>query len=145
MRIKQEHSTTSDYEMRKIFNKYYNQYNDLFWKKSGENPTLNQVRGKVVILSDIYSLNDYGINYRNISVQDEYHLNTNWDLYSKWQKIKNFALEVNNRTSKLNINYLSGSGASTTRLSFGISIPAFIISIKRLPAISSPIGCIVFS
>lgn len=140
MRIKQEQSSTSDNEMRKIFNKYYYQYKNLFWQKSGNNPTLNEVRGKVVLLSDIYSLNDYGINYRDIFVQDDYNLNTNWDLYSKWEKIKKFAFDANNRKSSLNINHLSGSGGSmpyfvasghsspqtnASRLATGLTEPAF--------------------
>ncbi|WP_250278701.1 phosphatidylinositol-specific phospholipase C domain-containing protein [[Clostridium] colinum] len=144
MRIKQEQSSSSDEKMLQIFSKYYSKYNNLFWKKEDrdtENPTLDEVRGKVVILSDVLSLNYYGINYRDISVQDVYHLNTNWELYSKSEKIKKFALDINNNSnSTLSINYLSASGGvfpyfvasgharpqtNSPHLSTGLTTPAF--------------------
>ena len=59
MRIKQENSSVSDEEMWELFDKFDEQYENLFWNRSlvdYDNPTLDEVRGKVVILSDIWGL-----------------------------------------------------------------------------------------
>lgn len=126
MRLKQEQSSASDTQMRQRFNIYYDRYRDLFYKGGSDNPTLGAMRGKCVILSDVLSLNSYGINYRDLNVQDSYHLNTNWDLYSKWLKVKNHINTTNNATnSDIYMNYLNGSGGS---------FPYFVASGHSAPA-----------
>lgn len=113
MRLKQEQSSASDNEMRQRFNVYYNRYRDLFYKGGSDNPTLGEMRGKCVILSDVWSLNDLGINYRDLNVQDSYNLVSNWDLYSKWEKVKRQINAANQSTNTdIYMNYLSGSGGS---------------------------------
>jgi len=144
MRIKQEHTSESDGRMMALFNDYYAKYQDLFWKSeysaTPSNPSLAELRGKIVILSDVYSIRQ-GMSYRDIHKQDEYHLSTNWDLYGKWERIREH-LETRNRgdPDSLYMNYLSGSGgvypyfvasghsSSDTygsRLSTGLTEPGF--------------------
>lgn len=144
MRIKQEHTSESDGRMMALFNDYYAKYQDLFWKSeysaTPSNPSLAELRGKIVILSDVYSIRQ-GMSYRDIHKQDEYHLSTNWDLYGKWERIREH-LETTNRgdPDSLYMNYLSGSGgvfpyfvasghsSSDTygsRLSTGLTEPGF--------------------
>lgn len=110
MRVKQEDSSKSDAEMKNLFNQYLNRYPNLFSNVNSSNATLGEVRGKVVIVSDVASI--AGVSYRGIDKQDDYHLSTNWDLYSKWEKIKNQLYRANNGKydDKMYLNYLSGSG-----------------------------------
>lgn len=124
MKFSQENSSASDNDMRRVFLTYYNRYKDIFYRGSNDtNPTLGECRGKIVLLSNVLSLNDLGLNYRKVNVQDDYHLNTNWDLYSKWTKIKNFANSIT--SDKLNLNHLSGNGGA---------MPYFVASGHSNPA-----------
>lgn len=117
MRFKQEDSSASDDQMKKLFSQYYNEYESIFWKpkqsENSQNPQLRELRGKVVLVSDVLSITE-GLNYRNIRTQDNYHLNTNWDLYTKWNRVKDQLNTANNQSSNNTIymNYLSGSGGS---------------------------------
>lgn len=150
MRFSQEESSASDYDMKKLFDKYYNKYNDIFYKGGSQNPTVGEIRGKLVLISNVLSLNRYGINYRNIDKQDIYNLNTNWDLYSKWENIRNQINNSNNTSNyeKIYMNYLSGSGGSfpyfvasghsspgtsDDRLSTGLTEPGFWYKYKEFP------------
>ncbi|EMF0039992.1 phosphatidylinositol-specific phospholipase C [Enterococcus hirae] len=114
MRFSQEYSSADDNSMKQLFDKYYNRYRDLFYSGKSNNPRVGDIRGKLVLISNVLSLNQYGLNYRYFNKQDDYHLSTNWDLYSKWQKIKDQLLVANGRLLQNNIyiNYLSGSGGS---------------------------------
>ncbi|MGM0209120.1 1-phosphatidylinositol phosphodiesterase [Enterococcus sp. DIV0421] len=143
MRVKQENSNASDPEMWKLFDQYDNKYKGLFWNYSFsriDNPKLGDVRGKVVILSDIWGLKQ-GMPYSMLPKQDKYHLSTNWDLYSKWQYIREEIDLANTLEDNLiHLNYLSGSGGvfpyfvasghinpgtRSDRLSTGLTEPTF--------------------
>lgn len=114
LRVKQENSSASDAQMKVAFDSYYNRYKSMFYQENNYNPTVKQLRGKAVLLSDVASLHQYGIPYNNLDKQDSYHLNSNWDLYSKWEKVRvQFNKSNDNRTnSTIYMNYLSGSGGS---------------------------------
>lgn len=144
MRIKQEHTRASDAEMFTLFEKYHKKYASLFWdpmtSSNGYNPTLKEIRGKIVLLPDVLSI-EHGINYRSVVVQDEYRLKTNWDLYKKWEAIKRHINQANTTGRDfIFMNYLSGSGGSfpyfvasghtrpatgAARLSTGLTEPGF--------------------
>ncbi|XCB29033.1 phosphatidylinositol-specific phospholipase C [Arcanobacterium hippocoleae] len=143
MRVKQEHSRVPDKSMWDLFAKYDQAYPGLFWNRSlnnTDNPTLGQVRGKVVVLSDIWGLSQ-GISYARLPKQDNYHLTTNWDLYSKWSDVKQEIYRANSdRSGKIHLNHLSGSGGAfpyfvasghsnpetnASRLSTGYTTPGF--------------------
>lgn len=111
MRFKQENTSASDAQMKDLFEKYYTKYSNLFYNYHGGIPTLGEVRGKVLILSDVLSITR-GINYRTLVTQDDYNLTTNWDLYSKWEKVKNHLDKTSKGGNALYLNYLSGSGGS---------------------------------
>lgn len=144
MRFKQEHTRASNEEMLSLFYTYHDKYKHLFWdpfeSQNSYDPLLKEVRGKIVLLSDVRSIYQ-GIAYTNAKIQDKYHLNTNWDLYKKWEYVKE-TLEHANQINghRFVINYLSGSGgsfpyfvasghvtASTygSRLSTGLTEPLF--------------------
>lgn len=88
-----------------------------FWNTSSSTyiPKLDQVLGKVVILQD-YSGGVTGIRYSRFNIQDDYSVNTNWDLYDKWLKVKSHLQNANRNpgSSRGYINYLSASGGSFT-------------------------------
>lgn len=133
MRVKQEKTSASDVEMKKLFDTYYSRYNDLFWKpqqsSNRNNPTMGELRGKVLLLPDVWSLRDYGIDYREVDKQDNYEVPVNWDLYRKWEYIKAFLHKTNNSSKDvLRINYLNGSAKT------GVVFPYFVASGHSSPA-----------
>ena len=116
IRFKQENTSANDDEMKALFDKYMEEFGYLFWNpeesENPENPALDELRGKICMISDVLSITN-GLNYRDLAVQDNYHLKTNWRLYDKWEQIKehmNFADADNG--DAIFLNYLSGSGGS---------------------------------
>jgi 1-phosphatidylinositol phosphodiesterase len=75
------------------------------------NPTLGQIRGKIVVLQQFTSSvgRVYGIPYANFNPQDDYGLNSIWDLYSKWQEVKNHLAAAASDPNGAYINFLSAS------------------------------------
>lgn len=129
----------STYTWEQVFAAYYgsSQWSSFFFnpqKADGTrnlNPTLGQIRGKIVVLQDFTSSvgNVYGIPWGNFNKQDDYSLGTNWDLYSKWQAVKN---QLNAAASDPNgayINFLSGSGGA---------FPYFVASGKSSSGTNDP-------
>lgn len=85
----------------------------IFDGSRNSNPTLKQARGQVIILSDYTGQKWKSIPYRTgASIQDNNYLNTNWDLYSKWEKVKEHLNKTNKQKNNGTryINYLTGSG-----------------------------------
>lgn len=131
MRLKQENSSASDPQMKAVFDTYYERYQNLFWKPTGEkDPTLGSMRGKLVLLSDVLSLNLYGLNYRDLDTQDYYDLGTNWDLYTKWEKVKAHAKKVDVMNSGVTLNHLSAGSAGV--------MPYFVASGHSSPQTGAP-------
>lgn len=77
MRLKQEKSTLGDDQLNQEFQKYFNRFDDIIWENNSNitNPTLGEIRGKVVILRNFDgSLNEkIGLQYPgNMDIQDQY-------------------------------------------------------------------------
>lgn len=87
----------------------------IFDGSNSKNPKLGEVRGQIILLADYSGSRWREIPYRDsTSIQDNNYLATNWDLYSKWEKVKEH-LDRANKTKGYglrNINYLTGSGGS---------------------------------
>lgn len=77
MRVKQEKSSVSDFEFKKTFFSYVNRYPSLFWNdRQNKNPKLGDIRGKVVVLYNVWGL-DFGLNYStDFDIQDNYDTNS---------------------------------------------------------------------
>ena len=109
------------------------------------NPLLEKVRGKIVLLADY---DNSGNRWKTIpyaqgaNIQDSNYLSNNWDLYSKWEKVKNHLnlTRFRKNDSTRYINFLSGyggalpyfvasghvsSGTGDARLSTGLTEPGF--------------------
>jgi 1-phosphatidylinositol phosphodiesterase len=112
---------------------YASKYPGLIWGYDDNNPTLGQVRGKVVILQDFlpggYPL--VGIPWGLAVIQDAYKLENNWDLYNKWEKVYNhLGVALVGDKERICINFLSGSTGS---------FPYFVASGKSSPGNSAPL------
>jgi 1-phosphatidylinositol phosphodiesterase len=149
MRVKEE-KTGLPVKFEEIFrDTYWNNkdYKDFMWKGQQLNPTLGEIRGKIVILQDfarwqcpeplspgapVSSIHpDYGICYNSFDIQDSFKLQG----YAKWVGVKAYLDRANkgfdaglNRDAKY-INYLSAVGAD----SIGIPRPWFVASGHRNP------------
>ncbi|MPQ43299.1 phosphatidylinositol-specific phospholipase C [Clostridium tarantellae] len=146
MRIRQEYTKEPSNIFVALIKKFLNnpKYSNYLYKNIwNNNPTLGELRGKIIILQDFSGLVK-GLDYSYFNIQDDYYLLTNWDLYSKWEKVKAHLLKANEsfskRENKSFINYLSGSGGcfpyfvasghsssspNSPRLSTGLTEPGF--------------------
>lgn len=163
MRVKEEHTAAdSTLSFAEIFNNYANdpRYSAFFWRGTDANVTLDAVRGKIVVMRDFgggtFGL-PYGDNNGTFHIQDAYSVTTNWDLYGKWQHVKNQLHNANGRQNgaRFYMNYLSASGGSfpyfiasghvtsgttASRLSTGLTTPAFKNYYPDFPRVSCFIG-----
>lgn len=110
------------------FNSILGKYQGILWRGNADatfqNPPLDQVRGKVILLKDFpatpATINSYGMKWSapGFVIQDKYNFVSNWDLYPKWELVlSNWNSSVTNANTpeaagKGYINFLSGSGAS---------------------------------
>lgn len=144
MRIKSEHTEEGNTrEFYETFEWYRSQYPSLFWSPGdSDNPALGEVRGKVVVLKNFNSFEDYGINWPSAlgkatgagaddrGVQDWYALTTNWDLYEKWTYVRDHLKRARDGDSnQLYFNWLSAA--------YG-SFPYFVASGHSNPATGAP-------
>lgn len=136
MRVKQEYSSESNEVFNNTLRGYMEKYPEFFWDSQDgriTNPKLKEIRGKIVILRDVGGSN-IGISYsQEFYKQDNYSLSTNWDLYAKWESVKEHLQSANQHYQwgyeyKF-INYLSGSGGS---------FPYFVASGHSSPGTSAP-------
>jgi 1-phosphatidylinositol phosphodiesterase len=164
MRVKEEHTPADNTRtFGETFDWYLNTYGGWkhIWKPTSSNPTLGEVRGKIVILPQGFG-SEYGLAYSNFDKQDDYKLTTNWDLYAKWQKVKAQLVKANKAkgSGEYFINYLSGStgsfpyfvasghsspGTSAPRLATGLTTPGWNSSYPNFPRTSCFIGICTIS
>lgn len=94
---------------------YYNNpsYSNYFWKGSSNNPTLNEVRGKIVVASNFPTDGKrFGIPYSQFNNQDQYEIDDTPDsMYGKWEAVGNQLKAAHaNSGQSLFLNHLSGNG-----------------------------------
>lgn len=114
-RLKEEHTANTNVtqSLAQIFDSYMQRYASVYLKSPRNTVTLGEARGKFIVLSNISSLNPYGLNYANFDIQDDYSLTTNWELHEKYQKVRRQLLRAAAGSSDtFYVNYLSGSGGS---------------------------------
>jgi 1-phosphatidylinositol phosphodiesterase len=148
MRVREEmNGLGNTISFEDAFKIYWTRYSHVFWQNPNHetNPTLGEMRGKVVVLRNFTANGSYGLDYGSFHAQDNYNLNTNWDLYNKWTEVKNQLEQANavgtycainicvtadpgNKNIQM-INYLSGAT--------GV-FPYFVASGKSSPGTSAP-------
>jgi 1-phosphatidylinositol phosphodiesterase len=129
-RLKHEYNEESNSQDKSVtLNEYLKSYKRFF---STNNPrtTLDEARGKFIIMSDDENFHFRGINYDTFDIQDQYHLSSNWDLYRKWEQVRNQLYRAKDGDpDTFYLNYLSGSGGS---------FPYFVASGHSNPGTSAP-------
>lgn len=117
MRLKEEHDAESGAKsFEEIFKRYKNDYSTLFWTPTSQNPTLDVIRGKIVLLQDFSASQNFGIQYSSLNIQDQYDVtgsSTPDAMYSKWTAVKNHLTRANSNKEQIYLNYLSGTGGSS--------------------------------
>lgn len=124
-------NNTNTYE--NAFLSVYNKYKSYFWVGDYNSiPFLGNVRGKIVILQSFSGGEKYGYRWRNATIQDEYTIKNNWDLYNKWTKVKNFLNQTlsSRGGNGFYINFLSASGGS---------FPYFVVSGQSSSQTNAPL------
>jgi 1-phosphatidylinositol phosphodiesterase len=159
MRVKQE-KTDLPGKFEEIFrDTYWNNkaYKDYMWRGQVLNPTLGEMRGKIVVLQDfarwqcptpeypsdpVSSIHpQYGICYNSFDIQDEFKVPGLEALYTKWLFVKahldlaNTGFDTGRNKETKFMNYLSGVGIP---LSLGFPHPYFVASGHINPATKSP-------
>lgn len=133
-RLREDHSanTNNTRSMEETLKFYLAQYPSRFLKTNDLGITLGEARGKFILLANMTEFNKYGLRYGDdFDIQDDYNLSTNWDLYSKWEKVKGHMYKaVAGSPERFYVNYLSGSGK--------VVFPYFVASGHSSPGTSAP-------
>ncbi|MCL1142353.1 phosphatidylinositol-specific phospholipase C [Shewanella gaetbuli] len=137
VRVKKEHTELNNSRsFEETFKAYAENYADIIWDiwspVFNTNPNVEEVRGKIIFLQDFKSkFSIFGANYHGFNIQDNFHLRTNWDLYSKWEGVKtHIELANNNRYGYSGyINQLAGNTGS---------FPYFVASGHSSPSNNAP-------
>ena len=114
MRMQQEHGNESAAVLNELLADYVARpwYADLFYQGGSKNPTVGELRGKILVLAQGLKVPG-ALNYYSVNCQDFFEFTTNWDLYKKWELIKEQLLAANrDSSSKLYMNHLSGAHGS---------------------------------
>lgn len=119
MRVKEEYNPTNNTRsFAETFHLRYwenEKYKDYLWKfthwTSILNPTLGEIRGKIVILPNFPNTRTYGIPYNSFTIQDHYNLGSNHELYDKWLRVQKHLEEADKGRRDIKyMNYLSAAG-----------------------------------
>lgn len=133
---------------------YYNNFLDIIWTPTSQNPFLGEVRGKVVIIQDFTASAIYGLLYSTFTVLPHKTYSTNWDQYDKWLAVKSFLVSANAAASSRlsfwtgnvgSFPYFVASGQSSPSngdplLSTGLTTPGFKSSYPDFPRVACFIG-----
>lgn len=128
MRVKDEDGSTSGFAA--AVQDGLNKYSQNVYTGAGNDPTMKEIRGKIVVLQDFSAPIRVGIPWNSLNIQDNFNLGDNWDLANKWHAIQQ---QLNNADSgprtTTYVNFLSGSGGS---------FPYFVASGHSSPGTGAP-------
>ncbi|HEY5804322.1 MAG TPA: phosphatidylinositol-specific phospholipase C [Lysobacter sp.] len=116
MRVKEEHqaeNTTRSFE--DTFAAYFDQYEPMIVvPANGQLTPLSELRGKLVFLVDFDAKRSFGLAYSSFLIQDDYSVRSNWDVYRKWERVKEqlVGAEAEPTRGAARMNYLSASGGA---------------------------------
>lgn len=161
MRLHEEYEPSDNTRsINETLDSYLKKYQDYFISDPYDNynPQLKKLRGKIFIIWDNFygtgQVTAGGRSLNSIRMQDAWSVKTNWDLYGKWEKVKNF-IRNNKEYDDLSINYLSASGGSfpyfiasghssagtsAPRLATGLTTPGWKNKYPDFPRVSCAIG-----
>ncbi|MBR7835758.1 ricin-type beta-trefoil lectin domain protein [Actinospica durhamensis] len=130
MRIKNEGSGSSLVFANLV--RHFLDQDTRIYRGTSDNPSLGEIRGKIVILQNFISTVRVGLPwYRaGVSIQDDHHLTTNWDLATKWWAIDaQLKAADSGPADTAYVNFLSASGGS---------FPYFVASGHSSPGTNAP-------
>ncbi|WP_417641671.1 phosphatidylinositol-specific phospholipase C domain-containing protein [Enterobacter kobei] len=163
MRVRDEYKGANNTRTaQETFGEYVTRYRQwistAYFSRNIDMLPIEQLRGKIYFIYDnvipFTSFHINGAQLSNLPVQDAYSVKTNWDLYSKWTKVKDF-LNTNKDMQRLSINHLSASGGSfpyfiasghsshgtkAPRLATGLTTPGWKHRYPDFPRVSCFIG-----
>lgn len=155
-RLKHEHEEAENSRDKAATLAMYLKNRKRFLRSKDHAITLEQARGKYIILSDNDGFDEFGIIFESSNIQDDYNLRTNWDLYSKWEKVRDHLYRAKNgESTTFYVNFVSGSGGSfpyfvasghsspgtkASRLSTGLTTPGWRKSYPDFPRVNCFIG-----
>ena len=99
----------------KVFDQNLNVQAKYMWKSLPfANPTLKEIRGKIVIIqesdaNDAKGIPQIGIFESSFCMQNYWHLGSNWKLHDKWLAVKKLFMESRKGKGCGFLNWLSGS------------------------------------
>lgn len=105
-----------------------NNFLNVIWSPTSQNPVLGETRGKIVIIQDFTASAIYGLLYSTFTVLPHKVYGTNWDQYDKWLAVKSFLASTNS----------SGSSRISFWTGYGGSFPYFVASGKSSPGNGDP-------
>lgn len=114
MRMQQEHGNESVGVLNRLLANYVSrpEYAELFYTGRSFNPTVGELRGKIYVLAQELTVSG-AKDYYAVNCQDYFELTSNWDLYHKWELIKEQFLVTNNGDpDTIYMNHLSGARGS---------------------------------
>ncbi|HHP1053983.1 phosphatidylinositol-specific phospholipase C [Bacillus cereus group sp. BfR-BA-01354] len=124
MRIKEEYNPTGNTRtFSETFESFWTLNQRYFWNPSSNNPSLGEVRGRIIVLQDFPGFNrNFGIGWGQLAIQDRWEVAGLNDIYNKWISVKNHFFNAMNNRNRIHINHLSGTGG------FGEPRPWFLAS-----------------
>lgn len=90
VKIQQEHSAEPNDRLQAAFDKMIGPFSNVIWQgfKQTSDPTLGEVRGKIVFIKRFNENVLNGLIYNWFDVLDNYEMGNNWDLHSHWETAK---------------------------------------------------------
>eukprot|EP01084_Bolivina_argentea_P141223 248190_1 len=152
MRVLKEHDSDNLETFIQIFDTYYNDNDNVeyFYQPTtfGDNPTVGQLRGKILVIQWFNSDTIYGLRSSNniFSTNSKFALCTPSALYSFWINKKSSLEDANSDKSddKIYVTFLSGSQDGSMECVFGdmeplnLVFPYFVASGHSNPANGAP-------
>lgn len=141
-RLKIDKAKEGNDEDEDVLRRYKDSVGQKFLKINDFRVTVEEIRGKMIIISDNFNFDEFGYRYADCATQDYYDLNDNWALYYKWLNIKNHLHDSSHSNGNCKINYLSANNppwvqpsfvasghvdwqTSSSRLSTGLTTPGW--------------------
>jgi 1-phosphatidylinositol phosphodiesterase len=109
MRIKDEGAPEDGFDTRVIDT--LNKYSTFVYQGASDNPTLGEIRGKIVVLQNFESAMDLGIPWTSLGIQDDYKMGSNWDLAKKWGEVKDQFISADDvaDSQTIHVNFTSAA------------------------------------
>ncbi|PHD59071.1 two domain protein [Bacillus toyonensis] len=112
MYIQEEHTPTGNTRtFAETFESFFRPNQDFFWNPNSLNPTLEEVRGKIILLQAFPSNRGwFGMNWGSLDRQDRWEVDGPNDIYNKWIAVRNQFSRAMNDRNRIHVNFLSGTG-----------------------------------